>query len=384
MRMTQQYWKDAATAIVLLALSTSTCEGLNTVGSRHSPATSPLNAAKNSPLFRRKKVVLTSTYPDSYRSASMSASMSSTPTGSSNAGYSHILHMIPKENDESSSSSSQEEESGQQEQQPQNKDDDSNIAMPEVYSKGSSTLSQSLFRKIDEAGQMLKPMALEAREKASSFKDDKVKTILYSVQSCILFTLFMTYRAYRGFFVLLPAVFRQVYAKLETVTTETNPFDDDDDEDGIFDAKALETVGEDGSITTAVPQVPDKKSKVRFRTAVTTSILAGVVTASYVLGGAIRVLTKFIKTFIASRKDSDDSSTVKQHSVSVSFEAAANEMLVNEDKISRFTEKNKNEKKSTMMDSKDINGTKANGSSSSGNDTNNDNNNTSKKGWLFS
>mmetsp|Transcript_23125 Transcript_23125/g.32275 ORF Transcript_23125/g.32275 Transcript_23125/m.32275 type:complete len:239 (+) Transcript_23125:87-803(+) len=237
---------------------------------------------------------------------------------------------------------------------------------------------------------MLKPMALEAREKASettSSQDDKnngkLKSIMYTAQSCILFTLFMTYRAYRGFFVLLPAVFREVYAKLELVTVETNPFDDDEDDD-LFTAKPLETVNSDKSTQNVAE---DTKPKRRLRTTVTTSILAGVVTMSYVVGGALRVLTKFIKTFMNSRntKYGNQKENTPQHSVSVSFEAAADEMLMNEDKISAKLSNKQQVMKAT--DSQNVNGTANNKKTKNANDnnsddTNNDNTN-NKKGWLF-
>jgi len=355
-----------------LALSTSVCQGFDTLG-RKTAATSQLNAATNSPLFRRK-VVLTSTYPDNISTSTGCASTLTAGCSQSSGSTSSLLHMT------SSSSSSQGEEEASQ---------------PKLVKKSSNItngpgLSESLFRKIDEVGEMLKPMALEAREKASeasSSQDDnnngKLKSIMYTAQSCILFTLFMTYRAYRGFFVLLPAVFREVYAKLELVTMETNPFDEEDDDD-LFAAKPLETVNDDKS-TQDVAVAEDTKPKRRLRTTVTTSILAGVVTMSYVVGGALRVLTKFIKTFMNSRnnKNGNQKGNTPQHSVSVSFEAAADEMLVNEDKISS---KLSNKQVIKATDFQNINGTANNKKTKNVNDNSsddtNDDNSSKKKGWF--
>lgn len=163
---------------------------------------------------------------------------------------------------------------------------------------------KSLFQRIDDGGQKLKPMALNAKEKATS--ESSKKSVMYTIKSCMLFSLFIVYRAYRGFFVILPAVFREVYRKMDNAVE--SPFVDDED----------------------LPQdLNAKTGKVRIRTAVTTSVLASVVTASYVIGGALRVLGKFLKTATSTSK------------VATSFEAAADEVVINEEKITRMTKREK-------------------------------------------
>lgn len=67
---------------------------------------------------------------------------------------------------------------------------------------------------------------------------------------------------------ILPAVFRETFRKMETVV-DGNPFDD---------AEAING--------------PPTKT---WRTRITVSVLALVVTASYVLGGALRVLIAMIR-----------------------------------------------------------------------------------------
>jgi len=63
------------------------------------------------------------------------------------------------------------------------------------------------------------------------------------------------------------------------------------------------------------------KQQPRVRTRITISILSGMLTFSYVVSGALRVLGKFIKTFTNTT------------SVESSFEAAAEEVVVNEEKL---------------------------------------------------
>jgi len=162
----------------------------------------------------------------------------------------------------------------------------------------------SLLRKIDEVGLGLKPAAKQANAKAA-LAETRMRTFLYIAKSCALFTLFILYRAYRGFFVIVPEVFRSTFRKLEAVVDEA-PFDDD---------YIMET------------PVAEKNKKYPWRTRITISVLAAVVTASYMLGGAIRVGLKLIKSFLSGG-----------NSVSQSFEAAASEQELNEHKILRLAQ----------------------------------------------
>lgn len=150
---------------------------------------------------------------------------------------------------------------------------------------------KGLLSYLDEAGLNLKPKAIQMESKAQLATKNSQK-IRYTLQSCVLFTLFMLYRAYRGFFVILPAVFRETFRKLEAVVDE-RPFDDNQVVDESQDSK-------------------------RLRTRVTISVLAVIVTSSYVLGGALRVLAKLIR---------NSGGPIS------SFEAAAEEQERNEDAL---------------------------------------------------
>jgi len=139
--------------------------------------------------------------------------------------------------------------------------------------------SQSFFEKLDVAGLKLKPKAVAARDKALEVgKTDKVISFLYTAKACSLIALFIIYRAYRGFFVVLPAVFKNVYLKLELAVE--NPFDP--------------------SIELRDQDVDPKTGKLRRSSRIVVSLLAGMVTASYVVNGAFRVALKFIRSIIAT------------------------------------------------------------------------------------
>lgn len=167
--------------------------------------------------------------------------------------------------------------------------------------------TMTLLEKMDSKGQKLKPMAVEAKGASVTAGDDRQKRILYTMKSCVLFTLFIFYRAYRGLFVLMPAVFRETYAKMETAVSA--PFVDE----GDLDSQQRDVNPETG--------------KVRFRTRLTVSVLSMVVTLTYVISGAWRIFAKFVTTVL------------KTASLTNSVEAAADEVLDNEDKIKKMTDK---------------------------------------------
>lgn len=174
------------------------------------------------------------------------------------------------------------------------------------FSSFENAPTKTLLQRIDDAGMSLKPKAMEAKEKLSTLRKPS-KKLRYTLQSCALFALFILYRAYRGFFVILPAVFREVYKTMEK--TVESPFSD------VEESLDLD--------------VNPKTGKLRLRTAITVSILAGVVTLSYTITGAARVLASFVRTIS------------KTSSPSLSFLAAANEMETNESKIIKLTNKKK-------------------------------------------
>mmetsp|Transcript_31003 Transcript_31003/g.66436 ORF Transcript_31003/g.66436 Transcript_31003/m.66436 type:complete len:311 (-) Transcript_31003:355-1287(-) len=185
-----------------------------------------------------------------------------------------------------------------------------------------------LLQSIDNIGLNLKPLAIRAHERSleyssnnnnifptngiSSEKDVKksqIKSILFSLQSCTLWTLYLFYRAYRGFFVILPAVFREVFRKLEESQVVVDAFGDDENENSA-------KVEGDADFTSKEPM--------RLRTRITISVLSSVLTLSYVISGGLRVLGKFIRTFTSTT------------SVESSLEAAADEVVKNEDKLRKM------------------------------------------------
>lgn len=171
-------------------------------------------------------------------------------------------------------------------------------------SAANSEPTKTLLQRIDDAGMSLKPKAMEAKERLTAMRKPS-KKLKYTLQSCFYFGLFIVYRAYRGFFVILPAVFREVYSTMEK--TVQSPFSDLDEPADL--------------------DVNPKTGKSRLRTVVTVSILAGIVTISYTLSGAMRVLGSFFRTIS------------KTSSPSMSFQAAANEMETNESKIMNLAKK---------------------------------------------
>lgn len=173
---------------------------------------------------------------------------------------------------------------------------------------------KSFSQRFDYFGQSLKPRAVEKKGEVAH-ASTRTGKLWYGFQSCAYFTGFMMYRAYRGFFVLLPAVFREVYAKMETLDS---PFVD---EPGVQD-------------------VNPETGKLRLRTRITVSILAAVVTLTYVVGGLANVLAKFVK------------SLTQTSSPTSSFQAAADETTRYEEKIQKMTKQ-------------DVNGTQSEGGSSS-------------------
>lgn len=158
--------------------------------------------------------------------------------------------------------------------------------------------SVSFLGAVDNFGMKLKPWALSRYEKSLEYSSasvngtdtsnttstkesgdssGKVQSILYRIQANILWMLYIIYRGYRGFFVILPAVFREVYRKLEESDLVVDVYGDDEVENGK---------------EYAVNANADKKQKepMRLRTRITISVLSGMLTLSYVVSGLLRVL----------------------------------------------------------------------------------------------
>jgi len=195
----------------------------------------------------------------------------------------------------------------------QQKDYQRESSSPTSSSSSSESTTKSLFRALDQFGLSLKPRAVKAGAKVAR-SDKKFTKFVYLLQSCMFYSLFILYRGYRGFFVILPAVFREVYRKLETAVDDRPFLDDDDDKN------------DGGGSIVADDDINPATGKVRWRTRVTVSVLASIVTVSYVLGGAIRVLSRLF------------TSLIQTSNVSGSFAAAAMEQEANESKILRIAQ----------------------------------------------
>ena len=145
----------------------------------------------------------------------------------------------------------------------------------------SAKSSSSFLQSIDKLGMKLKPLATAAHIKANDIKSSNVngaatqggilKSLLYSMKSNMLWMLYIVYRGYRGFFVILPAVFREVFRQLE----ESNV--------------AVDAFGE-GDSQVSIEQDPPMRLRTRF----TISILSAILTLSYVVSGSMRVMGKLV------------------------------------------------------------------------------------------
>jgi hypothetical protein len=183
--------------------------------------------------------------------------------------------------------------------------DTSATATSTPSSEEGGTAAVSFLQAIDKFGMNLKPLAIAAYEQSTktssssvngsttsstnnnntsnSNSNTSIKTIVLRLKSNILWTLYILYRGYRGFFVILPAVFREVYRQLESSDLVIDAYNDDDDDD---DVSISGVVGVGGS-----NEVEESKP-LRWRTRITISILSSILTLSYVVSGALRVLGK--------------------------------------------------------------------------------------------
>ena len=197
----------------------------------------------------------------------------------------------------------------------------------------SESSSTSFLRALDNFGMNLKPWAAAAYKKSltytandndnvngtditsttrgsnndiKSIRKNKFKSILYSLTSNLLMMTYIVYRGYRGFFVILPAVFKEVYHQLNESDLVLDVYGDDEEREYAVNSNAA---------------VEGQQQPMRWRSRITISILSAMLTLSYVVGGALRVLGSFIKTFTNTT------------SVEASLEAAADEVVENEDKL---------------------------------------------------
>lgn len=179
---------------------------------------------------------------------------------------------------------------------------DSTDVVVATNSSATTSSDKSLWVLINEIGNSFKDMGQRATTKGSE-SDAQSKKILYAVKACVCYTLFILYRAYRGVFVLLPATFLTVYRKMEAVYNSGNL---------SLDEIGYAESGEDAVVKTT-----------KWRTRFTVSILTTVITLSYIVSGILKMGSKFLRT-IAKTSD-----------VPKSFEAAADEAMDFEGRISR-------------------------------------------------
>jgi hypothetical protein len=215
-------------------------------------------------------------------------------------------------------------------------------------SSSSSSSSTSLLNAIDSFGMKLKPWAVLANTKSVSYStsnsnngsgringgtpptndDDNsnnksrvtptiitnnIKSLLHKLEAIALWIAYIIYRGYRGFFVLLPAVFREVYRQLESSDLDLDVYDDDDDNDNDDRLAIVATTS-----NAIINDQQQQQQSMKLRTRLTISILSIMVTFTYVLSGGLRVVGKFIKTFTNTT------------SIESSLEAAADEVVSNE------------------------------------------------------
>lgn len=177
----------------------------------------------------------------------------------------------------------------------------------------STTTNKSLVTLLNDIGNNFKSMAETATTKGTASSEQSMK-IVCAIQASLYYTLFIVYRSYRGFFVLLPATIRRVYQQMNTVMTNNS-----DTSNLSMVAEDENEKGEDGT----TKMTPAAATPPTWKTKVTVSLLTVVVTSSYLVGGVLQMATQFIRTIAHTSN------------VSKSFEAAADEMVDYEARISR-------------------------------------------------
>jgi hypothetical protein len=165
-------------------------------------------------------------------------------------------------------------------------------------SSSSSTYS-SFLRALDSFGLNLKPWAMSAYRKSLTYAKSetsvngtdngsaivvagRVKSVLCKLQANMLWVLYILYRGYRGFFVILPAVFREVYRKLDESDLVVDVYGDEELEEREYAVN--ENAGGGNS------PLQQLREPMRLRTRITISILSIMLTLSYVVSGGLRVL----------------------------------------------------------------------------------------------
>ena len=141
--------------------------------------------------------------------------------------------------------------------------------------------------------------------------------VLRAAQFLGLTAAFLLYRAWRGFFVILPAVFRSVEAKLSDSVTDLHPFKDDE-----LSAATTSLSGAGGPL-----DVDPSTGRVKRRANLTVSALALLLTFVYAARGIAGVL------FFAGRN------VWKGRSFSAGVEAAEAEFGRNQRRLQEMGER---------------------------------------------
>ena len=236
-----------------------------------------------------------------------------------------------------------------------------------------SSTPTSFLRAVDSFGMNLKPWALSAYQRSLSYsnneksingeedtatggEDDKqrmkrtsnFKSILCRIQSNILWILYILYRGYRGFFVILPAVFREVYAQLNESDLVVDVYGDEEMEEKEYAVNANSS----SSSSSSSLQKEQMQQPMKLRTRITISILSFILTLSYVVSGALRVLGEYVpRVTVILQSLIHNTHIIHNHylliivlgkfiktftntaSFESSFEAAAEEVIDNENKL---------------------------------------------------
>jgi hypothetical protein len=158
-------------------------------------------------------------------------------------------------------------------------------ASDDTSSMEQSGKSKSINELLSELGGSFKSKAEETGDKSKQASTKKGK-ILNAFVSSLYYLLFFVYRAYRGFFVLMPAVFKRVYAKLETAM------------EGDMLEEESEKTGPDG--------------KISWKTRLTVTMCAVVVTGSYAVGGCIQIMNTFIRAVLNNKSIPDSFKAVAE------------------------------------------------------------------------
>lgn len=138
--------------------------------------------------------------------------------------------------------------------------------------RGGQSLWESIKvvgRRVDGACSTVKPKAKQARILLTACTD-RWQKFGYLFKALVFYTIYLLYSAFRGIAVVMPPVYKQLYAKFSNLVEY--PF-----EEQII-----------------MRDVNPATGKLRWRTRVNVGLLACVLSALYVVAGAIRIVWAFV------------------------------------------------------------------------------------------